>query len=123
MFDALRAPASVEFDQARLHCKCHKDARDRIFRFAASFGVAEKDQDCIPYEFVERPAIAQCDRRHLGEVLVEEHGELFGLKPFTRRREVLDVGEEDRQLLALSGQFSVGLAAEDRIIYLRRDVT
>ena len=62
------------------------------------------------------------DRRHLREIFVEQLGDLLRLQPFGGRGEILDVGEEDRQLLALGVDGDVLLAAEDALVDLRRDV-
>ncbi len=68
------------------------------------------------------PPIFVGDRRHLGEIFVEELRQQFGLKPLGGRGEVLDVGEEDGELLALGVDGDVLLAGEDALVDLRRDV-
>ena len=60
--------------------------------------------------------------RHLGQVLVEQRGQVLRLQPLGGAGEVLDVGEEDRELLALGGDRHVLLAAEDALVDLRREV-
>ena len=64
----------------------------------------------------------QGDRRHLGQVLVEQCGQVLGLQPLGGAGEVLDVGEEDGELLALGGDRDVLLAAEDALVDLRRQI-
>jgi hypothetical protein len=39
--------------------------------------------------------------RHLGEILIEQRRDLFRLQALRGRRKILDVGKEDRELLAL----------------------
>ena len=60
--------------------------------------------------------------RHLGEIFIEQLRDLLRLQPLGGRRKVLDVGEEDRQLLALGLDGDVLLAAEDALVDLRRKI-
>ena len=46
-------------------------------------------------------AMLQRDVRHLGEILVQQRGDLLRLQALGGRGEILDVGEEDRELLPL----------------------
>jgi hypothetical protein len=84
-----------------LHVERHAHARARVLGLALALRVAEEDQDRVADELVDRAAVLERDRGHLGEVLVEQPRDLLGLQPLGRRGEVLDVREEDRELLAL----------------------
>ena len=62
------------------------------------------------------------NRRHLGEVLVEHQRELLRLQALGGHGEILDVGKEHRELLALGVNGDVFLAAEDALVDLRRQI-
>ncbi len=69
--------------------------------------------------------VAPCfvrDRRHLGEILVQQRGQVFRLQALGGGGEILDVGEEDRQPLALGRDLHVALPGEDALVDLRRDI-
>src|SRR5262249_62367958 len=70
-------------------------------------------------EFVDRAAVRRRDRRHFGQIFVEQRREFFRLHTLGGRREVDDVREEDRQLLALGGDLHV-LTGENAAVELRR---
>ncbi len=84
--------------------------------------VAEEHQQRIADELVDRGAVLEGDRRHLGEVFVEQRRQVLRLEPLGDGGEILDVGEEDRQLLALGRDGGVLLPAEDALVDLRRQV-
>ena len=85
-------------------------------------GIAEEGEHRVAYELVEGGAVLVGDMRHLREVFVQEFRNLFGLKPFGREREILDVRKEHRQLLALGRDRYILLAREDRSVDLRRQI-
>ena len=93
----------VELVEPSLHLHRHPQAGSRVLDHALRLGVAEERQDGVADELVDRGAMLQRDLRHLGEVLVEQRGQLLRLQALGRGGEVLDVGEEDRELLALGG--------------------
>ena len=57
-----------------------------------------------------------------GEIFVEELRDRLRLEPFRRCREILDIGEKDRKLLALGVNGYVLLSAENALVDLRRKV-
>jgi hypothetical protein len=71
VLDALAAPLDRELRDALLHLERHAQARARVLGLALALRVAEEDQDRVADELVDRAAVLQRDRRHLGEVLVE----------------------------------------------------
>jgi len=58
----------------------------------------------------------------IGEVLVEHQRELLRLQALGGHGEILDVGKEHRELLALGVNGDVFLAAEDALVDLRREI-
>ena len=120
--DAVAAPLRVQRRETALHLDCHAQAGFRVRLDAARLGVAEEDDDRVPDELVERAAVAGRDRGHLGQVGVEQRRQLRGLETLGRGREVDDVGEEDRELLALRRHLHVLVADEDAAIELGREI-
>ena len=59
---------------------------------------------------------------HLGEILVEEEGDLLRLQALRGSGEILDIGEEDSELLALGVNGDVLLTAENAFVDLRREI-
>ncbi len=62
------------------------------------------------------------DGGHFREVFVEQKRNLLRLHALGSRGEILDVGEEDRELLALGVDRDVGLTGEYALVDLRREV-
>ena len=110
MFDPAGAPLGVERLEPALHLDRHAEALGRVLLDAARVRVAEEHDDRIADELVDRAAVAVRDRRHLGQVLVEQGSQVLRLQPLGGAGEVLDVGEEDGELLALGGDRHVALA-------------
>src|SRR5207249_2985160 len=90
-----------------------------IFGFALGFRIAKKDQNGVADKLVESAAMLECDVGHLGKILVEQRGNLFRLQALRGRREILDIGKENRELLALSVNRDVLLSAENALVDLR----
>jgi hypothetical protein len=86
------------------------------------FRIAEKGEDGVADIFVDGGAVFERDLRHLGEIAVEQVGELFGLKIVRRGGEIGDVGEEDGELLAVGRDLHALRAGEDGVVDLRREV-
>ena len=59
---------------------------------------------------------------HLGEILVEEEGDLLRLQALRGSGEILDIGEEDSELLAPGVNGDVLLTAENALVDLRREI-
>ena len=93
-----------------------------VLGHAFGLRIAEEDQDRVADELVDRAAMLERDRRHLGQILVEQPRDLLRLQALGGGGEVLDVGEEDRELLALGLDRDVLLAAEDALVDLRRQI-
>ena len=119
-------PALRHFAFSSVSRRCMSQAMRRqacaSARVAFGFGIAEEDQHGVADELVDGAAVRQRDRRHLGEIFVEQLRDLLRLQPLGGRREILDVREEDRELLALGVDGDVLLAAENALVDLRRDV-
>jgi hypothetical protein len=64
-------------------------------------GSPKKGEDRIADIFVEGGAIFERDARHLVEIAVENGGQLLGFESLGRLGEADEVGEEDRELLAV----------------------
>ena len=60
--------------------------------------------------------------RHLSQIFVEHRRQRFRLQALGGGGEILDVGEEDRQTLALGMDDHVLLPAEDAFVDLRREI-
>ncbi len=76
-------------------------------------GGPEGRHDHVALVFVEVAVVGQDDIGHLGEVDVEQGDELLGLEALGKGREVLQIGEEHRQLAPLPpGVDAVRLAHE-----------
>ena len=72
MLDAGVAPFGIELGEPVLHLDRHAQAGLRILGFALGLGIAEEDQHGVADELVDRAAVLQRDRRHLGEIFVEQ---------------------------------------------------
>jgi len=66
--------------------------------------MAEKDEHSVADEFVHRTTVFFRDAGQLVEVEIEQTVELFRLKTLRKRGEVHNIGEQDRELLALGGK-------------------
>jgi hypothetical protein len=62
------------------------------------------------------------DLRHLGEILVEETGQILRLEIVGDLGEILDIAEKDGELLALRLERDRMLAGKDRLVDLWRQV-
>ena len=89
---------------------------------ALGFRVAEEDHHGVADELVDGAAVLEGDLRHLGEILVEQERDLLRLQALRGRGEILDIGEEDGELLALGVDGDVLLAAENARVDLRREI-
>jgi hypothetical protein len=70
----------------------------------------------------QRGAVVERDPRHLGEVLVEQLGDVLGFQRVGSLGEARDVGEEHSELLAPAGELDLLPALEDRGVDLRREI-
>ncbi len=62
------------------------------------------------------------DLGHLGQVMVQQLGQVLRFQLLGGLGEAGDVGEEDRQLATVARHLHLLLAGEDRFIDLRREV-
>ena len=62
------------------------------------------------------------DVRHLGQIAVEQIGEVLGFELVGGLGEIDHVGEEDGELLAARGDLDILRAGEDRVVDLRREI-
>jgi hypothetical protein len=85
-------------------------------------GSPKKDQHGVTDKFIDRAAMFERDVGHLGKILVEQSGNLFGLQAFRCRGKILDVGKKDRKFLALGVDRYVLLTAENALVDLRRQI-
>ena len=116
------APFPVEFPHPPLHGDRHVETGLGIAGRAPRFGIAEKHQDRVADELVDGCTVFVGDLRHLGEIFIEQIGQFLRLQSLGGVREVLDVGEEDGQLLALGGDDGVAGSAENRLVDLGRQI-
>src|SRR5215472_12080132 len=105
-----------------LHVSGHAQASLGVFSFSLGVRIAKKNQNSVTDKFIDRPAVLECDIRHLGKVLVQQQRDLLRLQAFYSCRKILDVGKENRELLALSVNGDILLAAEYTLVDLRREV-
>ena len=112
----------VQLLQPPLHVDGHGEAGARVLLDALRFRIAEEGEDRIADELVDRRAVLQRDVGHLGKVLVQERRQILRLQPLRDGGEILDVGEEDRELLALGRDRHILLPAEDALVDLRRQI-
>ena len=120
VLNSAAAPFCVEAGNALLHLDRHAQTGSGILGVTLGLRVAEKYQHGVTDEFIDRAAMRERNRRHFGEVLVEQLRDLLGLETLGGRGDILDVGEEDRQLLPLRADGDVLLPAENAFINLRR---
>ena len=92
----------------------------RILLGAACSRVAEERDNGVADVFVDRRPVVEGDLRHLGQIVVQEVGQLLGLQAVSGPCEIGDVGEEDGQLLALRGDLDRLLAREGANLKLTR---
>mgnify|MGYP007079440158 CR=1 FL=1 len=117
--DAAGAPLLFQFRKPLLHLQRHAHAGAGVFGSAQGFRIAEEGHDGIADELVDGGAMPRGNRRHLGEILVEQRRQLFGLQRLGGLGEILDVGKEHRELLTLGRDRGVLLAGENRPVDLR----
>ena len=115
-------PDLMKLAQSFLHGDRHLDAGEGIFLHAPCLGIAEKDDDGVADILVDGRAEIEGNAGHLGEILVEQLGQIFGFQSIGRLGEPRDVREEYGQLLAAARDLHLLLAAEDRLIDLRREI-
>src|SRR4051812_810440 len=121
-FDAGVAPETLELADAPLHRERHRNTGKRVLLDATALGVAEEHHDGVTHVLVDRRAVLEGDFRHLGEVVVEELGEVLGFHLVGDFGETGDVGEADGQLLAIARDRDILVASEDGIVDLRREI-
>jgi hypothetical protein len=115
-------PPDIQFGKTPLHLDRHPQARLCVLLGSLGFRVAEEDQNGIADESVDRAPVLESDGGHLGEVFIEERGHLLRLQALRSSGKILDVRKEDGQLLALSMDGYVLLAAEDALVDLGREI-
>jgi hypothetical protein len=123
VLDARVAPLGVQLCEAPLHIKRHPHAGPGVLRFSIGFRIAKKDQNGIADEFVNRAPMRDGGIRHLGEILIEQLSDLLGLQPLSGRGKILDVGKENRELLALGMDRDILFTAKNSFVNLRRQLT
>ena len=101
LLHAVVAPFHMQFGQAVLHLRGHSQAGLRVFGIAFGFRIAKENQDGVTDEFVDRAAMLERDVGHLGKIFVEQQRELLRLQSFGGCGKILNIGKEDRELLAL----------------------
>ncbi len=99
---APRAIAALSSRRRRCMSTAMQQAGARILVDALGLGIAEEDQHRIADELVDRAAMEQARSADISvRYSFSSCGQLFRLQALGRAGEILDVGEEDRQLLAL----------------------
>jgi hypothetical protein len=116
------APLLLELAHAPLHGDRHHHAGLGVFLDALRLRVAEEEQHGIADVFVDRGTVFERDARHLREIVVEDAGQLLRFEIVGGLGERGDVGEKDRELLALRRDLDILRAAEDRFVDLGREV-
>src|SRR5262244_677045 len=108
---------------ARRRCMSNAIARHAFASLTTprDSGSPKNTEDRVADELVDRSAVRRRDRRHFGQIFVEQRREFFRLHPLRARREVDHVREEYRELLALGGDLDV-LAGENAAVELRRNI-
>ena len=118
VLQAFALPLQVQLGQALLHLEGHAHAGQRILLGPARFGVAEEDHHRVADELVDGAAMPARDLGHFREISVDVVGQHFGLHHRGDAREALDVGEEDREQLALGLDLAGLLAGENGLVDL-----
>ena len=85
-------------------------------------GIAEEHHDGVADIFVDGGAVLERDVRHLGQIAVEQIGQLLRFELVGGLGEIDHVGEEDGQLLAVRRDLDILRAGEDRVVDLRREI-
>jgi len=111
-----------ELADSSLHCNGHPDAGKSVLRNSPALRIAEEDHHRIADIFVDRRSMIQSNARHLSQVLVEQHGQVFGFHPISGFGEADNIGEEDCQLLALAEDLDVLGAGKDCRLHLWRQI-
>src|SRR5215813_10312091 len=122
VFDPTVAPLRIQAGNPMLHLDRHAQAGPGVFRVALGFRIAEKHKHRVADELVNGATVSERNVRHLREILIEQFRDLLRLEPLCRRREVFNIGKENRQLLPLSVDRDVLLSAKDALIVLRRQI-
>ena len=87
------------------HGDGHLDAGEGVLIDAACLRIAEEDDDGVADVLVDRRSIGEGDLRHLGQIMVQQPGQVLGLQPIRRLGEARDVREEDGQLFPATRDF------------------
>lgn len=91
-----------------------------VLLHASGFRVTEEQQHRIANIFVDSGAVCERNRRHLGQILIQNIRQLLRFQLVRSLCEACDVGKENGQLLALGGNLDCLRPGEDQLIYLRR---
>src|SRR6266567_3257331 len=118
LFQAGIAPLELKLAHSSLHCDGHVDAIDGVLLDTLRLRIAEECQDRVADVLVDGSTMIESDLRHLGEVVVEQTGQLLGFKIIGRSGEIRDVREEHGQLLSVRSDLDAALAGENRRINL-----
>src|SRR5262245_65052772 len=112
----------MQFVEAMLHLLRHLQSGLRVLGIALGLRIAKENEDRVTDEFVDRAAVLERDFGHLGKVFIEQQRELLWLQAFRGCGKIIDIGKEDRELLAFGMNDDVLLAAEGALVSLRRAV-
>ena len=96
--DAAVAPFVRQFANTLLHSDRHLDAGQRIFLHTQRRRIAEEHDNGVTDILVDGRTVLQCDFRHLGEIVVEELGEVLRLHLVGDLGEADEVGKANREL-------------------------
>jgi hypothetical protein len=73
-------PLVLQLTHAALHRHGHANASFCILLAALGLGIAKKQEHCIANIFVDCRSMFERDHRHLGQVVIEQPGDLLGLE-------------------------------------------
>src|SRR6516165_847219 len=122
LFDARRPPHGLQREHPLPHGDGHLDAGEGVLLDAACLRIAEEDDDGVADVLVDRRSIGKGNLRHLGQIVVQQPGQLLGLQAIRRLGEAGDVGKEDGQLFPATRDFDFLFPGEDRLVDLGRKV-
>ena len=115
-------PLGAQLTHPPHHGDGHAHAGKSVLLQALGLGIAEEHHDRVADIFVDGGAMFERDIRHLGEIAVEQVGEVLRFELVGGLGEIHHVGEEDGQLLAVGSDLDALRAGEDRIVDLRRKI-